>query len=210
MADISIYENGISEKYKKFSSSLCPGGEVFPRLGVPIPYIDNLAKTVDRRKTVPFSYHEDVILYGFSLGKDKMGFSQKLDELEFLLPYFSSWDQTDTVSSRFKVNKKDKDDMFTYFSSLTERKETYIRRFGIIWLLGNRNHFDKHKVISLIVRADNSEYYIQMAVAWSLATFYVDSPDEFYTYFDMVSAQTRKLALRKVRESRRYKGGLAE
>ena len=199
-----LYEPYISEKVRAFSSSLSLT-DTHPRIGVSIPNIDKISKTITSEDVDNIVFHEDVILKGMAIGHEKCSFKEKTTKLDALLPYLASWDQTDTIQSRFKFKEKEKEEMFSYFSSLLNREGTYVKRLGIIWLMANRKHFDSDLLLALITETDDeNDYYISMAVAWALASFFIDNKENL-KWFDKVSTSTRKRAEQKVRDSRRTK-----
>ena len=161
-----------------------------------------IAKTV-LFEDITITYHEDVILKGLALGLEKSPFENKIKRLNSLLPYLSSWDHTDTIITNFKAKAPDKDAMFKYFSGLLESKETFTKRLGIVWLMSNRNEVDYYKALDLIVSADDGDdYYVMMAVSWALSFYALDGKD-ISNELEKVSANTKKMTERKIKESKR-------
>ena len=130
---------------------------------------------------------------------------RKIQELKKLLPYLSAWDQTDIIITVFKIKKKNKDVYLQFFTSLLEDERTFPKRLGIVWLMSNRKELDRDETLEKIINADDEDvYYISLAVAWAFSFFYIDDP-EIKILLDRLSPKTRKLAERKIRESRRSK-----
>lgn len=201
MVTDSLFAPYIDEKYRKFALSLSPSDKL-PRMGIRIPILRKLSKEVDWRE-IEINYMEDVILKGLAMGFSKESAENKTEALSSLLPYLSSWDQCDIIQSAFKVNEKNRETYFSFFTSLLSSKETFIRRIAIVWLMSQRKRLDWEKALMLIAESDNGDdYYISMAVAWALATFYADDT-KAEEIFSLVSEDTRKRAIRKIRESRR-------
>lgn len=199
MVTDALYEKYVDEEYKAFSSKLSKT-DTLPRKGIRIPVLRALSKTVSP-KDIEITYHEDVILMGLAVGYKKADTEEKLKELSLLLPYLSSWDQTDTIQSAFKPRGEEKERFYSYFSSLLKSKEVYPKRLGIVWLMSNRQKYDRKATLEAIVPADNpDEYYISMAVAWALASFISDDRS-FLSYLDRVSEETKKRAKQKLRDS---------
>lgn len=201
MATDNLYEPYKNEKLSLFQKKLSPSA-ILPFYGISIPNLRGLAKTFSWQG-LDIKWHEDVILYGLSLGLEKAPFDQKISRLNSLLPYLSSWDHTDTITTAFKVNSRDKDAMVDYFKQLTLSSSTFIRRLGIVWLMNNRHSIDYEDALRTIVQADNGDdYYVMMAVSWALSFFAMDGKDitfELYT----VSEATKAKTLQKIRESAR-------
>lgn len=202
MVTDSLYEPYIDEKYKKFASSLSVT-DTMPRKGIRIPLLRKLSKEIDEEK-IEIKYHEDVILKGLAIGYSRKTPEDKIEALSSLLPYLSSWDQTDTIASGFKVNEDTIDEYYRFFSSLLKRKEVFIKRLAIVWLMSNRRSFKREKTLELILSSDDEkEYYISMAVAWAFSLFVIDNNRELEK-ISSLSPTTQLRAKQKLRDSRRF------
>lgn len=197
-----LYDKYKDANYKKFAKSLSPTDKL-DRIGIRIPDLRKLAKTI-KADDIEIKYHEDVILKGLAITNEKISFNEKAKKLDKLLPYLSSWDQTDIIQSAFKPTKSNKEDMYIYFKTLLQNKDIFTRRLAIVWLMSNRKKYNKEEILDLIISSDSDEYYIMMAVAWALSYFYFDDK-ETLALFDKVSAKTKKKAIQKINESKRLK-----
>ena len=201
MVTDSIYEPFRKANLAIFQKKLSPSAKL-PFYGISIPSLRLIAKTV-LFEDITITYHEDVILKGLALGLEMSPFENKIKRLNSLLPHLSSWDHTDTIVTNFKAKDSDKDAMFKYFSSLLESKETFTKRLGIVWLMSNRNEVDYYKALDLIVSADDgNDYYVMMAVSWALSFYALDGKD-ISNELEKVSANTKKMTERKIKESKR-------
>ncbi len=196
----SLYKEYADETYRIFSSRIA-NDPVYPLAGIRVPIVRKLAKEI-QDIDFPIIYHEDVLLKALYIGSLRKPFRERIPMLDNLLPYLSSWDHSDLAASSMKIRKGDEKDAFDYFSALTHSDKTFIRRLGIIYLFSHRKLYDRDTLLDLIVSADSEEYYISMAVAWSLQGFYADDKSA-EAYFGRVSEATKKKTLRKIRESRR-------
>ncbi len=202
MVTDSLYAPYTDEKYRDFAKGLSPT-DTLERKGIRIPVLRKLSKTI-RPEEIDITYHEDVILKGLAIGYEKTPAAEKLDKLTTLLPCLSSWDQTDTIVSAFRPKKNEEKLFYSYFASLTERKEVYPNRLGIVWLMTNRKLYDRKESVDRIIRADDEEeYYISMAVAWALSFFIIDD-NSLLGRLGEVSAVTRKRTEQKLRDSYRF------
>ena len=197
-----LYDKYKDANYKKFAKSLSPTDKL-DRIGIRIPDLRKLAKTI-KADDIEIKYHEDVILKGLAIANEKISFNEKAKKLDKLLPYLSSWDQTDIIQSAFKPTKSNKEDMYIYFKTLLQNKDIFTRRLAIVWLMSNRKKYNKEEILDLIISSDSDEYYIMMAVAWALSYFYFDD-NETLALFDKVSTKTKKKAIQKINESKRLK-----
>ena len=203
MVTDSLYAPYLDSEYKDFTSRLSTT-DTLPRAGMRIPILRQLAKDFDWRE-YEIKWHEDVILKGLAIGLSKLSPEEKIEELKDLLPLLSSWDQTDIIVTVFKIKKKNREVYLPFFLSLLEDGHVFTKRLGIVWLMSNRKELNRDETLERIINSDDeSEYYISMAVAWAFSSFYADDP-EIKDKLNKLSPGTRRLAERKIRESRRCK-----
>ncbi|MCI7607167.1 MAG: DNA alkylation repair protein [Spirochaetales bacterium] len=203
MVTDSLYAPYLDSEYKDFTSRLSTT-DTLPRAGMRIPILRQLAKDFDWRE-YEIKWHEDVILKGLAIGLSKLSPEEKIEELKALLPFLSSWDQTDIIVTVFKIKKKNREVYLPFFLSLLEDGHVFTKRLGIVWLMSNRKELNRDETLERIINSDDeSEYYISMAVAWAFSSFYADDP-EIKDKLNKLSPGTRRLAERKIRESRRCK-----
>lgn len=202
MVTDALYEPYVDEKYRLFASSLSPT-DTLERKGIRIPVLRRLASGLNP-DDIEIRYHEDVILKGLAIGKEKTKAEEKLSALTLLLPFLSSWDQTDTIATAFKPEKNKKDLYFSYFSSLLDRSDVFPNRLGIVWLMMERKLFEREAVTDLIIKADDDkEYYISMAVAWALSVLIIDDR-ALLSRLGEVSRVTKRRTEQKLRSSFRF------
>ena len=195
-----LYEGLASESYKAFSEKLSKDDR-YPVKGVRIPDLRKTAKTIDDT-SFPIKYHEDVILKGLVIAERKVPFTEKTEELDALLPYLSAWDHTDVIASSIRIKKGDAEPALIYFMKLLKDERVFPRRLAIIFLMSHRKLYDRDVILSAIASADNPEYYVSMAVAWALSVFYIDDRST-ESCFSLVSEETRRRTMQKIRDSRR-------
>lgn len=202
MVTDALYAPYVDEKYRVFASSLS-STDTLERKGIRIPILRKLAAAVNP-DDIEIRYHEDVILKGLAIGEEKTPPEEKLKKLTRLLPFLSSWDQTDTIASAFKPGKNERDTYYNYFTSLLESRTVFPKRLGIVWLMTRRKLFDIKAVTDAIIKADDEdEYYISMAVAWALSALIIDERT-LMPRLDEVSTVTKKRTEQKLRDSFRF------
>ncbi len=202
MVTDSLYAPYADERYRDFAKRLSKT-DTLPRKGIRIPVLRKLSKTL-RPEEIEITYHEDVILRGLATGYEKTKADVKLKKLTSLLPFLSSWDQTDTIVSAFRPQKGEEKEFYSFFSSLTESREVYPKRLSVVWLMTHRKLYDREESVERIIRADDEdEYYISMAVAWALSFFIMDD-NSLLEKLEEVSAVTRKRTEQKLRDSYRF------
>lgn len=195
-----LYEGLASESYKAFSEKLSKDGR-YPAKGVKIPVLRKIAKEIGDC-SFPIKYHEDVILRALQIGGWKKPFREKAESLDELFPYMSAWDHSDAAGSSLKIGKGEQEEALAYFLALLSDERTFAKRTAIVFLIAKRKCYDRKVLLDAITAADSDDYYISMAVAWALSSFYIDdkSTEE---YFDKVSEATKKRTKQKIKDSRR-------
>lgn len=207
MVTDELYRPYKSDKLALFQNKLSPTAKL-PYYGISMPNLRGLARGIDC-SDIEIKWHEDVILCGLALGLEKTAFSCKIDKLNKILPYLSSWDHTDSIVTAFKPRPDEKRQLVEYFSSLTRSDETFIRRLGIVWLMANRNNIDYEEALKTIIKADNGDdYYVMMAVSWALSFYALDGRD-ISQELEKVSETTKTKTLQKLRESKRTNKNLS-
>lgn len=191
-----LYAPFKDEKYKAFNSRLVTG--TLPLYGIRLPILRKLSKEVVF-EDIEITYHEDVLLSSFSIGYSHISYEEKLEKLTVLLPYFESWDQTDSAITVFKP-KEEKNIAYRYFSELLKSKKTYYRRLAIVFFLQNRKLYNREQVLDILINADSAEYYISMALAWALSIFIIEDPT-LTPLLNKVSKETKRRTEQKIRDS---------
>lgn len=202
MVTDALYEPYIDGNYRLFASSLSPT-DTLERKGIRIPVLRRLASGLNP-DDIEIRYHEDVILKGLAIGKEKTKAEEKLSALTLLLPFLSSWDQSDTIVTAFKPDDEERKLYFSYFSSLLDRSDVFPERLGIVWLMRERKLFEREALTDLIIKADDEkEYYISMAVAWALSVLIIDDR-ALLSRLGEVSRVTKRRTEQKLRSSFRF------
>ena len=196
----TLYRPYIDRKYSEFSQRLTKHRDR-PYLGVRIPVLRRLAGEIESAD-FPVVYHEDVLLRGFWIARQRIPFSEKRKLLEDHLQYLETWDEVDCFASEIKPKPDEKDTAYSYFMNLIRSSNTMTRRFGIIFMMKQRKSYsDKtEEILEAITAADNDEYYVSMAVAWALTTFYMDD-NSIDKWFNRISQETLKRTQQKIRDS---------
>lgn len=203
METLKILEPYIDNRYKNFIEHLSPTATL-PFLGIRIPILRKLARETKDYSFTPH-YHEEVHLRGFIISGLKIPFSEKIPLIESQLPYLASWDLTDSFAPSLKPRKEDSlEEMYSYFSSLLTRPEVYTRRLGIIWLKCNAKKLDRYpELISMFSRIEDDDYYISMAIAWTLQEFCMEVPALVEENLNHFKPETVQRFRQKMRDSRR-------
>ena len=89
----TLYKPYIDTAYRDFSMKLTKNIDR-PYIGVRLPVLRKLAKEIE---DIDFSvvYHEDVLLRGFWIGRQKLPFNEKLKLIDNQIQYIETWHEVD-------------------------------------------------------------------------------------------------------------------
>lgn len=165
------------DKYKQFTAKLVPNVDPNKILGVRMPALRALAKTLALHNEKEFSefisktehrWHEEYILHSILLWYLK-DYSEAVECLDNFLPMVDNWQVCDSI--KLRVGKKDlqkyKTQIYKYLSS----DKPYTIRFALVALLNNylKDNFDPND-LQLVSQIKSDDYYVNMGIAWYYAT----------------------------------------
>ena len=157
-------------EYKSFTAKLVPNIDPETMIGVRIPDIRALAKTIKDEDTIrafikalPHKYFEENILHGLILEKIRDEKSY-IAELERFLPYVDNWSVCDTMGCK-RVNDE------ALIKKWLKSDHPYTVRFGIKVLMSNYldAKFDV-RYPGMVADVVFDDYYVNMMRAWYFAT----------------------------------------
>lgn len=163
------------EEYAAFQAKLTPGMARESFIGVRTPELRKLAKELIKGEKyeeflneLPHKYFDENQLHGFIISNIK-DFDKCIEKLEEFLPYIDNWatcDQTSPV-----IFKKNKDKLLPYLEKWIASDLTYTKRFAIGMLMQHflDEDFDE-KYLEMVAGVKSEEYYVNMEIAWYLAT----------------------------------------
>ncbi len=198
-----LYDKYCVKNIKAFSQKLIPNLD-YPVYGIQVPLIREMAEEIEDLD-FEIRYHEDVLLRGFIIAKRKTPVEEKLALITTHLPLLSTWDETDTFASSLKFRKKEIDKAYEYFYSLLSDERIFVRRIAVVWIMGNRKKVSAplKEQLDGISKVRNDDYYIAMAVAWALSSYYITDRELTKPYIDKADDVIRKMTMQKIRDSRR-------
>lgn len=185
-----------------------------PVLGTPIPILRKIAKCIDVQLALSLPYNTYVeydIIKGLSIVNQKLPLSQKSEQLVDFAVYIDNWATCDTCICNVKCNEKQ--EYFDFFKSLLSRDEPFVVRYALVNL--RRNFIDQQYVndmISAVCQVEQGHYYIDMAIAWLIADVAVDFAEIAKNLLmnDCLTFTVKKMALQKMRDSRRISESLKQ
>ena len=161
--------------YKDFHSKLMPTICKDKIIGVRVPQLRKFAKELNKSNlkadflnSLPHKYYEEDNLHAFLIKQIK-DFDECISALDNFLLYVDNWATCDMMTP--KVLGKNLDLLYEKIQEWIKSKHTYTIRFAIVTLMKffMDERLDK-KHLSLILKIKTDEYYINMAIAWYLAT----------------------------------------
>ena len=171
------------KKYREFTSSLIPNVDPKTIIGVRIPVLRELSKTIFKEgnydkflNTLPHKHFEENCIHGFIIEKIK-DYDECIAYLKKFLPYIDNWMVSDTLSP--KVFKKHKDGLYKEIKKWLKSKDTYTIRFAVSMLMSFYLDEDfKNEHLKLVCSIKSKEYYVNMMRAWYFATALAKQRDD--------------------------------
>ncbi|MBQ8766798.1 MAG: DNA alkylation repair protein [Clostridia bacterium] len=162
-------------KYRDFNSKLIPTVNKDRIIGVRTPVLRKLAKEFNKAdykdeflKALPHKYYEEDNLHAFLIEQIK-DFDECIFALDNFLLYIDNWATCDMMTP--KVLGKEPEKLYYKIQEWVNSSHTYTVRFSVVTLMKffmNERLDKKHLNLLLTIKSD--EYYINMAIAWYLAT----------------------------------------
>ena len=170
-----------------------------PILGIMTPTLRSIANEIAKGDYISFlnlgihDYYECEIINGALICKIK-----ELNTLfEYLTAYAENadcWAEIDLIKIPYK--EKTAEQIFSYAENCTKSDKTFVRRLGVI-LLFSFIREDYFACITTILKSlrNETEYYVNMAVAWLTAELVVKLPDLIIPFINLDNMN--EFALRK-------------
>lgn len=204
-------------KYQQFSAKLIPTISAKRILGIRIPQLRKLAKHFCHERPekvavflndLPHYYYDENNLHGLIIAEQK-NFQESLVLLDKFLPQIDNWASCDIL--RPKIFKKHKNELLTHIRSWLLTDHEYTVRFGLEMLMTHFLDKDfKQEYLQWVVniRGEKSAYetyYVQMMIAWFLATALSKQTTYALPIIEqkLLQTWTHNMAIQKAIESRR-------
>ena len=154
-------------EYREFNSKLIPNIDKETMIGVRIPDIRKIEKSLSVEEKgkflleLPHKYFEENMLHGIIISNMK-DYDKAIIGLEKFLPYVDNWAVCDIISP--KIFKKNREKAIVNILSWVKNDNTYICRFGIgmIMQLYLEDEYFKKSYLDIIAEIKTGEYYINM------------------------------------------------
>lgn len=206
---VQYLKDNSNAEFNEFNSKIVNSG--VETIGCTVPFIRKLAKSLDLdfALSLPVNEYMEVdLLRGIVISNAKLPFDVKSRLLLDFASTIENWAVCDC--STVKPALKEREIYFDYFCSLVSNDRQFVCRYGIVNLLANyldEEHIDK--VFAAFCEVELwGEYYVDMAVAWLVATAMAKCRDKTVEYMQtegkrVLSKFAYNKALQKMRESLR-------
>ena len=179
-------------------------------IGVRVPvlrtYAKKFGKTEEAKqflKILPHQYYEENNLHMMLVAQIK-DYESCLAEVERFLPYVDNWATCDLPAP--KCFEKHKKELITVIRKWISSEKIYVVRYGIGLLL--RLYLDADfdpAYLELVTAVQSEEYYVNMMIAWYLATALAKQWEETIPYLEerRLSEWVHRKTIQKAVESYR-------
>ena len=197
-------------KYRDFHSKLIPDIEKERIIGIRTPVLRRFAKefgktaeAADFLEEMPHDYYEENNLH-IMLLTQVQDFGKCLEQIEKFLPYIDNWATCDLPLP--KCFAKHKEELLEHIRSWIASGETYTIRYGMGVLM--RLYLDEDfrpEYPEWVTGVSSEEYYVNMMIAWYLATALVKQWDTVIPYLEerRLSPWVHRKTIQKAVESYR-------
>lgn len=163
------------EPYGQFQRKLLPTVPGERVIGVRTPELRKYAKELGKRPDVqqflehlPHAYFEEDQLHAFIISGIR-DMDECVEQLEKFLPYVDNWATCDQMSP--KVFQKNRKQLFPHINAWIASEHPYTVRYGVGMLMQHFLDEDfKPEYPKLVTAIHSEEYYINMEIAWYMAT----------------------------------------
>lgn len=207
--------------YRDFHSRLMPDIDKETIIGIRVPELRKYAKSIAGTelsekfiKELPHHYYEENNLHMMLITRIK-DYDKCLSEVERFLPYIDNWATCDFPAPKCFENHKE--ELLPVIKRWIASGETYTIRYGIGMLM--RLYLDADfdpEYVKLVAEVKSDEYYVNMMIAWYMATALAKQWDAVIPYIeehrmsDWVHRKTIQKAVESYRitdEQKRYLKG---
>lgn len=205
--------------YRKWYLQVAAAGENTTVVGVHIPKLKELAKQVCQEEDIVHVIdlmcssstlsHEQRILLGLILDFAPLALEERLVCVRRFLPWINSWAITDTFAMASSwMGKAPCRQMWDFIVELSESDLYFNRRLSVVLamchFLDEKNFLRTIEFASRLSRVSRPPYYLEMALAWLMATALAKQPSLMRSALSRFSfsESVLRLYVRKCRESR--------
>ena len=175
--------------YRDFHSRLMPDIDKETIIGIRVPVLRKYAKSIAGTelsekfiKELPHCYYEENNLHMMLITRIK-NYDRCISEIERFLPYIDNWATCDFPAPKCFENHKE--ELLPVIKGWIASSETYTIRYGIGMLM--RLYLDADfdpEYVKLVAEVKSEEYYVNMMIAWYMATALAKQWDTVIPYIE--------------------------
>lgn len=197
-------------EYRDFNSSLIPGIDKETVIGIRTPVLRKFAKEYAKSgeieqfmRELPHEFYEENNLHMMLIAQIK-DYDKCISETEKFLPHIDNWATCDSPLP--KCFDKNKEDVLERAKNWIAADTTYVKRYGMGVMM--RLFLDedfKEEYIQLVAGVKSEEYYVNMMIAWYMATALAKQWDAAIPYIQerRLSEWVHRKSIQKAVESYR-------
>lgn len=197
-------------QYQIFSSGLIPNVNNDSILGVRLPQLRKIAKSIIKGdwehylRTASNDSFEEIMLQGMVIGYVKEDLNKILPYVKGFISRINNWSVCDSFCSGLKLPKVYSNEMWEFILPYLKDSREYYIRFGVVMLIFyyvDEKHIED--ALALLDAIDCDAYYVKMAVAWAISIYYIRFPGRTMMYLNNnhLDTFTYNKALQKITES---------
>lgn len=200
------------DEYQKFSSSLLPNVDPDRIIGVRVPKLRSIARTIARRDYRSYlaecssDTYEEMMIEGFVIAMADMTFAERCAYIASFVRKIDNWGVCDSFCSSLKFAHDNPDAVWEWTELYFASHRPYEVRFAIVMAIF---YFAEERYAQdFFEHLDHiriNDYYVKMAIAWALSVYYVKVPEQTKRYLTEhnLDMWTYRKALTKIIESNR-------
>lgn len=190
-----------------------------PMIGVRLPDLHKIARQIIKGNVSQFvhvsrrRYHETILLQGLVLAKQNAKPDRYLKQLKSFLPKVRNWAQCDytAIHATGFRNQSVGEKGYAFACECVKSERPWEVRFGYVLLLSyylDKQHIQE--ILQICCNQKDSEYFVNMAVAWLITTACPDFPKQVLSILKHheLDPHIEVLVYSKMRDSKRIKGSL--
>lgn len=206
---IEYLRKNSNAKFDDFNSKIVNSN--IATIGCTVPFVRKLAQNIslDFALSLPVNKYVEVdLLRGIAISGAKLPFDVKSAMLYDFAQTIENWAVCDCSTIKPKASEREK--YFKFFCSLVADKRQFVCRYGLVNLLAN---YHDNEYIDRVFAVFNDitiwgEYYVDMAVAWLVATAMAKCRNQTVVYMEgaarsILNKFAYNRALQKMRDSLR-------
>lgn len=198
------------ESYKEFMCNLMPETDRNSVIGVRIPMLRRIAKSIVHDgfaesflKELPHQYYEENQLHSFITDYGNFSFEKTIKITEEFLPYIDNWAVCDSFKPAALAKEKEK--LLPYIRKWLKSSHPFTVRYGFVLLLNW--YLDKdfnEEILYEAAEIRSEKYYVNMGAAWFFSMALAKQYDSTIKLIEerVLAPEIHKMTISKAIDSR--------